>query len=151
MRRFLSVLLAILLVVSPWTVSSTAADNQLPFTDVRPTVWYYDAVKTAYENSLFHGTSATTFSPEHTMTRAMFTMVLANISMAPGENPTEQHFNDVPKTAWFYKPIEWATKYGIVRGMGDFIFAPDDEITREQMATMLYRYARPLGMQTNPS
>lgn len=137
--------MAILLVAAPLTISITAADTQMPFNDVRSTAWYYDAVKTAYENGLFHGTSDTTFSPEHTMTRAMFTMVLANISMDANENPTEQHFSDVPKTVWYYKPIEWATKYGIVLGTGDFKFSPEDEITRQQMATMLYRYALVTG------
>lgn len=145
MRRLLSVLLAILVIAVPLTISGTAADTQMPFDDVQSTAWYYGAIKTAYENGLFHGTSDTTFSPDHTMTRAMFTKVLANISMDADENPTEQHFSDVPKTAWYYKPIEWATKYGIVLGTGDFKFSPEDEITREQMATMLYRYARATG------
>lgn len=145
MRRLLSILLTILLAAAPLTISIAAADAQMPFSDVQSTAWYYDAVKTAYETGLFHGTSATTFSPDDTMTRAMFTMVLANISMDADESPTEQHFTDVPKSAWYYEPIEWATKYGIVRGMGDFLFSPEDEITREQMATMLYRYARATG------
>ena len=145
MKRLLSILLAILLVAAPLTMSITAADTQMPFQDVQSTAWYYGAVKTAYENGLFRGTSDTTFSPDHTMTRAMFTMVLANISMDPSENPTEQHFSDVPKNVWYYKPVEWATKHGIVLGTGDFKFSPEDEITREQMATMLYRYALATG------
>ena len=145
MRRLFSILLVILLVAVPLTMSITATDAQMPFNDVQSTAWYYGAVKMAYENGLFHGTSETMFSPDYPMNRAMFTKVLANISMDANETPTEQHFSDVPKTAWYYRPVEWATKYGIVLGMGDFKFAPEDEITREQMATMLYRYARATG------
>ena len=83
--------------------------------------------------------SATTFEPNRTMTRAMFVTVLWRLHGSPKmTNPCP--FTDVIKDSWYYDAVKWAAKNEIVMGIGDGLFAPEAQITREQMATILYRY-----------
>jgi len=113
-------------------------NNNLPFTDVGTTAWYYDAVSFAYKNKLFSGTSATTFEPNTTMSRAMMAQVLYNLSSKPATNKAQ--FSDVADGDWFAEAVAWASEKKIVNGYGNGHFGPSDNITREQMATMLYNY-----------
>ena len=111
-----------------------------PFSDVRETDWFYSAVEFAHQNGLFSGTSATAFAPNDTMTRGMLATVLWRLA----GSPTAGHaaFTDVPGGAWYSEAVSWAHASGIVAGVGGNLFAPDDDITREQMAVMLYNYAK---------
>ena len=110
----------------------------LPCTDVIDSDWYYDAVKYAYENGLFNGTSATEFSPNTTMTRGMMVTVLHRLAGSP--NSDASSFTDVASDTWYSDAINWAASVGIVNGIGNNLFAPTQEITREQMAVILYNY-----------
>ena len=119
----------------------------LPFQDIPSTAWCYDAVRYVYENKLFQGTSADTFSPNRTMTRAMLVTVLYRLSGAPKSNGTPD-FTDVKQGDWCAEAVAWAASHGIVTGFADGRFAPNANITREQMAAILFRYAGYRGLDT---
>ena len=116
----------------------------LPFTDVQEGDWFYDAVVYAYTNELFNGTSATTFSPNGTMTRSMLVTVLWRMEGEPTANSANP-FADVTAGAWYADAVTWASSTGIVNGTGTAAFDPDGSVTREQIAAILYRYAKTKG------
>ena len=116
----------------------------LPFTDVQEGDWFYDAVAYAYTNELFNGTSATTFSPNGTMTRSMLVTVLWRMEGAPTANSANP-FADVAAGTWYTDAVVWANDAGIVNGTSATTFDPDGSVTREQIATILYRYAKIKG------
>ena len=113
----------------------------LPFVDVPRDSWYYDGVAYAYEKGLMNGTGATTFSPDMTTSRAMIATILWRLEGSPVVNYA-MRFDDVDAGSWYGEAVRWAASEGIVTGYGSNSFGPDDPITREQMATMLYRYAQ---------
>ena len=117
-----------------------------PFADVQANAWYYDAVKYAYVNDLFSGTSATTFEPNTSMTRGMLVTVLGRMSGADVSGYTSS-FDDVSDAAYYAKYTEWAKDKGIVLGVGVNQFAPDTIITRQDIAVMLARYADIMGLE----
>jgi len=102
--------------------------------------WYYDAVKYVYENNIMQGTEDG-FEPDKNMTRAMLVTVLYRMEKENGMYD-ESSFCDIEKGAWYYDAVNWAAENGIVSGMSENSFAPDKEITREQMATVFYRYTK---------
>ena len=115
------------------------------FTDVSQGAWYYDAVAYANYYALFNGDGKGNFQPEETMSRAMFAAVIWNLEGKPTPNGTAT-FTDVLKGAWYYDAVSWAAENGIVSGIGNGKFAPEQPITREEMAVMLYNYATATGM-----
>ena len=110
-----------------------------PFTDVHEGDWFFSSVRFAHQNNLFGGTSATTFSPNMTMTRGMMVTVLHRMAGTPQTGSAA--FADVADNVWYANAVNWAAANGIVSGFGDGRFGPGDDITREQMASILYRYA----------
>lgn len=129
-RRFQAATLALALTATVCFSSLVSADNR--FTDVPSTHWAHDAIEYVVDKDLFAGASATTFSPEGTMTRAMLWVVLARMDGV-----------DTSKTnggAWYQAGLDWAVKNGISDGTN-----PNNNITREQFASMLYRYAENAG------
>ena len=110
------------------------------YTDVDKTAWYYEAVEYALEKGLFVGTSDTTFSPNTAMSRAMLVTVLWRMEGEPAVTSANA-FTDVAADVWYAKPVLWANENNIVSGYGSGLFGPDDNITREQMAAILNRYA----------
>ena len=123
-------------------------DNSKDFADVSAGSWYGDAVAFASSHELFNGTSATEFSPNAGMTRGMLAAVLSNLERGDGTDLTND-FHDVADDAWYTDAISWAANNGIINGYGNNTFGPDDLITREQMAAMLYNYADMLGLDTS--
>ena len=113
----------------------------LPFTDVREADWFYDDVVYAYENGLFSGTSDTTFSPNASMTRAMLVTVLYRLEGQPAVSG-RSGFSDVKLNSYYEDAVTWAADNGIVNGTGATTFSPNANVTREQMAAILYRYAQ---------
>ena len=116
----------------------------LPFTDVVETAWYADAVRYVYENGLMNGVSATAFDPDGTMNRAMLVTILHRQAGGPSACAGMQ-FADVAAGEWYTEAVRWAAAEGIVTGVTETAFAPDAPITREQFATILYRYAQKTG------
>ena len=111
-----------------------------PFTDVTESDWYYSAVQFAVDNGLFLGTDETKFTPDGDMTRGMLATVLYRLAKEP-ESATLQLFSDVPDGQYYTKAVTWAVEKGIVSGYGNGNFGPEEFITREQLAVMLWRYA----------
>ena len=124
-----------------FVVPAPEAPVQLPFTDVKEGDWFYDAVVYAYTNRLFNGTSTTTFSPNGTMTRSMLVTVLWRVEGELTVNRTAP-FADVSAGTWYTDAVAWANVTGIVNGTNATTFDPDGSVTREQIATILYRYAK---------
>lgn len=114
------------------------------FADVAADAWYADAVQYVYENGMMSGTSETTFSPDVTTTRGMIVTILYRLEGSPdllNEN-LGYPYADVDANAYYADAVYWARQNGIVSGMSAEQFAPNDAITREQMAAILYRYAQ---------
>lgn len=114
------------------------------FADVAADAWYADAVQYVYENGMMSGTSETTFSPDLTTTRGMIVTILYRLEGSPdlsNEN-LGYPYADVDANAYYADAVYWARQNGIVSGMSAEQFAPNDAITREQMAAILYRYAQ---------
>lgn len=131
-------------------IEEDPAPVKLPFTDVAEGAWYYDAVAYAYDNGLMGGTSASTFAPGTTTSRAMLATLLYRLEGEPAV--TGASFTDVAAGQWYSDAVAWAAAEGIVNGVGDgSVFAPNDTITREQMAVMLYRYAQYKGYDVTGS
>ena len=112
------------------------------FLDVGESSWYAPGVRFCFNTGLMKGVGAGNFDPNANMTRAMLVQVLYNIS---GEKCEAHGFADVKPGAWYYDAVNWAAKNGVVNGTSKTTFSPDDPVTREQMVTILYRYARQFG------
>ena len=112
-----------------------------PFTDVKETDWFYDAVRYVNQKGLFSGTTATTFSPNLATTRAMLVTVLYRLDGQPAVTGSSK-FSDVSAGQYYTNAVIWATENGIVSGYGNGTFGPDALLSREQMATILYNYAK---------
>lgn len=111
-----------------------------PFTDVKSSDWYYDAVSYVYSMGIMDGTSVYLFSPNSTTSRGMLVTILWRLEGEPSVSGSS--FSDVKSSAYYYDAVRWAAKYGIVEGYDGNLFKPDEAITREQFAAILYRYAQ---------
>lgn len=120
-------------------------DNSKEFADVPSTNWAADAVAFASAHELFSGTSENTFSPNQPISRGMLTTVLYNLEGRPEQDLTVQDladgYSDVSSDAWYAEGIAWAAENGIASGYANGQFGPNDSITREQFAVMLWKYA----------
>lgn len=161
--RILSLLLTLCMVLSIAPVAFAADDYDMPvggnysdvdtgsmisrFTDL-PDNWYQEGVAYVYTNGLMLGTSDTTFSPNKAMTRGMLVTTLWRLEGQP--TPTaENPFPDVKEGRYFYDAVVWASENAIVNGYENGTFQPDRDVTREQIATILYRYASYKGLDTS--
>ena len=115
-----------------------------PFIDVSEKDWFYEAVKFANENKLFNGVSENEFGANVNMTRGMLVTVLYRLAGEPATNKSIP-FADVDTAMYYANPISWAKQNGIVNGVDENDFAPDAEISRQQLVTILYRFAKLMG------
>ena len=121
--------------VGKGTVTTT-----MSFTDVKSTDWFYSSVEYVYTNGIMAGTSTTKFEPSSKLNRAMVVTMLYRIENQPAASGNS--FSDVKNTSdWYYSAVCWAARNGIVNGITATTFAPMTNITREQLAAILYRYA----------
>jgi len=114
------------------------------FTDLNPYEWYHDAIHYCLDEVIMNGNSATKYAPSQKANRAMLAMILWRAEGCPnpvGYGSLSKPFKDVNSSDWFYKCVLWAAKEGIVNGYSNGNFGPLDKITREQVVTMLWRYA----------
>lgn len=118
------------------------------FQDVNPGDWYYDSVKFVHEKGLFYGVTKTLFQPNTDMSRGMLVTVLYRLEGMPAVHGTSG-FKDVAPDAYYCDAVLWAKNNGIITGTTKDTFNPDGNITREQMATILYRYAKYIGMDVS--
>ncbi len=151
--KLISISICIITIISALAVSTSAKwwDSN-PFTDVKSSHWYYDSVRITNENGIFNGTTADKFTPNGKMTRAMLVQALAS---ADGFNKDDYKYNDqftdVKSNHWFAPAVQWAYQNNITSGKTADSFAPNDNITREQLAAMLHRYAAYKGMEDKNS
>lgn len=117
------------------------------FTDVDTSRWYHDAIDYVVDRKIMVGMSDTAFGPENTLTRAQVVKVLHRLAGSP-EAVGEAPFTDVQKGRYYEAAVAWAYEQGIVRGITETTFAPDTPVTREQMVTLLYRFAEFSGADT---
>ncbi len=120
--------------------------GELPFTDVSEGDWYYDAVAYVWQEGLFRGMDETTFAPNLAMTRAMFVTVLGRMAGVEEDRTATSKFTDVKAGSYYAGYVAWAAEQDIVRGTSETTFSPNAKVTREQMATMMYRYAKAQGL-----
>lgn len=117
------------------------------FTDVDQDAWYHSAVDWAIGKGVMNGVSDTQFAPGESTTRAMVVTMLWRLEDQPDGKPSL--FEDVPVGSWYEKAVNWAAEAGVVKGITDTSFAPDMNVTREQLVTILYRYAQAKGMDVS--
>lgn len=119
----------------------------IPYVDVDRADWFYDAVAYTYHENLMTGLDPTHFGPYNTLSRAQFALVLYRMEGTPAVTGDES-FKDITGEEWYGKAVLWAAEAGIVSGYENGYFGPADDITREQMAVMMYRYANYLKEDT---
>ena len=125
------------------TTLPTEPTTTCPFTDLTGH-WSKDEVERAWTQGLVTGMTETTFVPDAGLTRAMAVTMLHRMAGAPATTATTA-FTDVPAGTWYAQAVAWAAETGVVKGMTETTFAPDEAVTRAQLATMLYRYAQTKG------
>ena len=138
------------------TIDVTCRAQETPgtgggFTDVSDSAWYKEAVDYVVSGGYFNGVSSTEFKPDGTMTRAMFATAVGRLAGIDESAYAGSSFSDVPAGQWYSAYVKWASDNSIVNGVGDGRFDPDGEITREQMAALLYRYAQYAGVDVKPA
>ena len=154
-KRLLSLTLAVLLLVTLLPAQAIAAELESltenrnasgTFVDVPEGAWFYDAVEYVSGHDIFRGTSDTEFSPYGTMTRAMMVTVLGRLAQVdPADYTGAPAFTDVKSGSWYAPYVAWAVAAGITDGVGQGRFAPDEPVTRAQMAAFLWRYFQHIG------
>ena len=118
---------------------NTGSTVKLPFGDVSVSDWFYDDVRYVYANGIMDGTSSDRFAPNAPLTRAMIVTILYRMAGSPAMSGASD-FKDVDSNKWFARAVAWAAANGIVNGYGSGLFGPNDPVTREQLAAILYRY-----------
>ena len=121
------------------TIKKEETSSVSKFTDVSKDAWYYDVIKKIVDKGLMNGMSDTSFAPDLEVTRAMFVTILYRAAGAP-QVEAAANFADVAADQYYANAVAWAAANGIVNGVSEIEFAPNNDITREQMATILYRY-----------
>jgi uncharacterized protein YkwD len=144
MKRITAVLLVFLLLFTLTTPAGAASQ----FADVSPDAWYAVAVTFVVNEGIMHGTGDSTFSPNGMMSRAMVATILHRLAGEPAV-VFEPVFADVPAGRWYSSAVIWASSNQIVHGVGSGRFAPHDNVTREQLATLLFRFAVFSDMDTD--
>lgn len=139
-KKIMALFLSIVMVLGLLPASAFAANDTSAFSDVKTSAWYHEDVQYVSENGLMKGTGENLFSPDATTTRGMIVTILYRLEGEP--SPTGAcPFQDVASGKYYEKAITWAAENGIVSGFSADTFGPDQNITREQMAAILYRYA----------
>lgn len=133
-------------VQAPPEAEPQARQEELPFRDVKETDWFHAAVRKMSESGLMRGMSDTRFVPQAELTRGMAVTILYRMESEP-ETASASTFEDLGKEVYFTKPVVWANEHGVVMGYSDTRFSPYENITREQMAAIIYRYAGYRGLE----
>lgn len=138
-KRVTTLLLAVVMLLA-MSIPAFAAAGDTGFSDVAADAWYADAVEYVRDNGLMSGTSATTFSPDESTSRAMLAAILYRAAGSPAVSASAA-FSDVAADTYYADAVSWASANGIVSGYGNGQFGGDNPVTREQIVTILWRYA----------
>ena len=142
--RFFHLLLTGVLLISALSIPASA--TAAPFSDVADSAWYYESVERVYEENWMNGTGNDRFSPDDSLTRAMLAVILWRIEGSQGANRTVT-FTDTSANAWYADGLSWCAEKGFFAGYPNGSFGPDDAVTREQLATVFFRYAEETGAE----
>ena len=156
MKKIASIFLVILMLLSTFVSNASAIESRnigtapysSQFTDVQADAWYYNGVQWVAQHDLMRGTASGTFDPDGTMSRAMVVTVLHRAMGEPAVS-APNIFTDVRGGQWYSEAVIWAEDNGIVTGIGNNQFYPSGNMTREQFATILHRWASFKGVNTN--
>ena len=118
----------------------TKPQKEMKFKDIKDSDWHFTAVKFVFDKNLMNGVSEDDFAPSMSLSRAMAVTILYRLAGEPEVKNTKNIFSDAQEGSWYEKAVLWANENGIVNGMGDGTFMPDLDITREQLAAVMYRY-----------
>ncbi len=140
-RRILSALLAFITAAGTALGAASVAAAESPYKDVKTGRWSFNEIMYATENGYMNGKGGGLFAPEEVMTRAMVVMVLYRFQGSPKVNYLAR-FKDVKQGDWYTDAIMWAAEREVVNGVEEGVFAPNDSVTRQQLAAMLMRYAQ---------
>ncbi|MBR6514990.1 MAG: S-layer homology domain-containing protein [Clostridia bacterium] len=157
MKKIIAMLLTLVMLIPTAAVMSSAYTNELIFTDVKKNDWFYSSVYNCWIRSYICGMTNEKgeyiFKPNDTLTRAQFLQMLANSTMDLIYNTsyatTDTGFEDVKTSHWYNAAVAWGVEKGIVKGVSETRFAPNDPVTREQMARMLYLFVEYKGYNMN--
>ena len=130
--------------VNPSNPNYQVVSKPFPFIDVKKSDWYYNSVKFVYDRDIILGTTSTTFKPKNNLTRGMLVTILWRMEGSPTENGG-RNFPDVKSSEYYYEAVKWAASKGVVNGYDDGKFRPNNYITRQQLAVMIYNYAKYKG------
>ena len=144
MKKFLVLVLTVVIVMGALSTSASALRISDVFEDVREDMWYAISIRGVYEKGLMNGVTERRFEPQAPITRGMVTTIIYRIHGEPEAGNC--NFTDVAKGSYYEKPIAWASECGITNGVSATEFDPDASITREQLVTILYRYCTYIGM-----
>lgn len=133
---------------SQYALVLDSKSHDLPFTDLAANAWYTDAVAYVYRHDLMAGYGENLFGPDDDLSRAQLCQIIYNMEGQPATSGSSV-FTDVADGAWYADAVTWAASQGIVGGYGNGLFGPEDNITREQLASILYRYAQSKGYDTS--
>lgn len=134
-----------------WTVAAgdpVSPPVELPFTDVARDAWYYGDVSYVYQNGLFNGVTGSSFAPGGKMQRCMMTTVLHRLAGEPAVGYSAL-FQDIPDGQWYTAGTIWAGRLGVVTGVGGGRFDPFSNVTRQEIAVILHRYAAGMGLNVS--
>lgn len=146
-KRLLAIVMALSIVMAMLPVSALGAGREEGFRDVGDGDWFRDAVDYVVSHGIFNGTSDSAFEPNGGMTRAMMVTVLGRVAQIdPDDYSGGSGFTDVEPGSWYEPYVAWAVESGITLGVGEGLFAPNDPVTRAQMALFLMRLLEYLGV-----
>ena len=143
-RKRLSCLLVALCVMLGMLGGTVLAANGAQFNDVRKTDWFYESVQYVCAHSIMNGSGANSFAPQEKTTRGMVVTMLYRYEGSP-QVSAQCPFQDVAEGKYYRDAVIWAAENQIVSGLGENRFGPDEAVTREQLAAILYRYANYKG------
>ena len=138
----------LLLVIAFLTVPVVATSDDMPYKDVESQVWYAACIKDVTERGLMNGVGEGLFDPDGTLTRAMLVTTLWRMNGCPAPTVCDA-FIDVEEGTWYFEAVNWAAEKLVVNGVGNGRFDPTSPVTREQMATILYRWAKDEGLDVS--
>lgn len=139
----------VMLLLTPCVAAADNTNGMPRFRDVLPGQWYYAAIEYVVEHGYFNGVSRDTFEPGAPTTRAMFVTALGRMAGVDPSAYSASGFLDVPEDSYYSGYVAWAVEIGIVQGLSTTLFGSNENITREQIAVFLYRYAKHIGLDTS--
>lgn len=146
MKRMVSLFLVLLVSLALCPAGAVQTESPV-FADVEPTAWYAPAVQDVQARDLMNGVAPDAFRPEGALTRAMTVTILWRLAGEPAANDP-MSFTDVPSDAWYTEAVRWAASEAVVEGFRPDRFGPDNSVTRQQLATIFYRWAQRTGCDT---